>query len=170
MTAFEAVVPEETRTLVVRLAPGTDLFRGIRDVCAHYGVTCASIDTALGSLRSGTVVCISEDPSSPSGASYRSPVTLEGPLELVSACGTIGTEGDSEMLSIHLHGTLAADERTPLCGHLVDDGNNIVLATVELQITQFSGIRWIRRFDHETGFPLFKPETSPCKNIGEPGR
>ncbi len=167
MAAFQSVVPEKTVKIVARLTPGTDLFEGIREICRHHEVECGAVDTALGSLTSATVVCISPDESSPSGASYREPLNVKGPLELVSACGTIGTEGKSGERSIHVHGTVAVDEAKAYFGHFVDDGRNRVLATVEIAITKFIGMRWIRGLDEETGFHLFKP--APHNRSGEGG-
>ncbi|MCF4115068.1 MULTISPECIES: PPC domain-containing DNA-binding protein [Dethiosulfovibrio] len=168
MGTFEAATPRGARRIAVRITPGSDLFQGIRDVCRHFGITCASVESALGSLASATVVCISDDSESPSGASYKDPTHIEAPMELVALCGTVGAmDGET---SIHLHGTVALDEKTPYCGHLVDDGKNTVLATVEMQIVELIGMNWVRRHDPETGFTLFKPEDSRYPDIGEPGR
>lgn len=156
MSSFEAASPREIRRISARIKPGNDLFEATREICRHYGITCATVDSAIGSMTSATLVCISKDPSSPSGASYKEPVDVEGPLELLPTTGTIGIE--EEDLSIHLHGSVATDEQNCFFGHFVDSGKNTVLATIEIHLTELIGINWIRRFDEETGFPLFRPE------------
>ena len=44
----------------------------------------------------------------------------------------------------------------PVAGHLADRGENRVLATAEVVINGFSGAEFVRSFDEETGFVLFK--------------
>ncbi|PIE55121.1 MAG: hypothetical protein CSA35_01410 [Dethiosulfovibrio peptidovorans] len=156
MSTFQAAVAYSTRRIAARLTPGSDLFQGIRDICERYDITCASIDLLLGSLRSATVTCITSDPNSPSGTVYRPPLTVSGPLELIGAWGTIGVEDNA--IAVHLHGLVALDEHSPICGHFVDSGENLVLATAEIQLTELMGMEWLREIDSETGFPLFKPQ------------
>jgi len=80
---------------------------------------------------------------------------MEGSIELITVAGIIGLD-DRGDLSVHLHGVLAGSDMKPVAGHLADRGENRVLATAEVVINGFSGAEFVRSFDEETGFVLFK--------------
>lgn len=151
--SFYAVETNISKTVVARLFPGKDIFEGIREICKSKGVTAGSIVTMLGSLWSVTLVCVTPDPTSETGARYFEPITIEGPLELVGAQGMIGLK-DGE-ISVHLHGTVGTDEMEPIAGHIVDNGSTPVLATMEIVIQSFADIVLERVYDEKTDFILF---------------
>lgn len=153
--AFETTI---SKTVVARLSPGTDIFEGLREICRNKGIRSGTIVTMLGSLWSATLVCVTPDHTSEIGAKYFPPITIEGPLELIGAQGMIGLK-DGE-ISVHLHGTVGTDEMEPVAGHMVDNGNTRVLATMEIVIQAFSDLDLERVHDKETDFILFKMRKS----------
>ncbi|MGI6783735.1 MAG: PPC domain-containing DNA-binding protein [Aminivibrio sp.] len=143
------------RTVLVRVAPGEDLFEALSEVCARYGIESGYIASMIGSLKTADVVCVTEDPENPERSVYLEPYRMEGRIELVTASGIIGQEDGR--LSLHLHGVVAGSDMKPLAGHLADRGETKVLSTVEAVIGVFSGAKFLRSFDEETGFVLFRP-------------
>lgn len=157
--SFYALETGISKTVVARLLPGTDLFEGIRKICISKSISAGNIVTMLGSLRSATLVCVTPDPTSETGAKYFEPITIEGPLELIGAQGMIGMEDGK--VSIHLHGTVGTDEMEPIAGHIVDSGTTPVLATMEIVIQGFSDVELERVYDEKTDFILFNMKESP---------
>lgn len=151
--SFYALETGISKTVVARLLPGTDLFEGIRRICISKNITAGNIVTMLGSLQSATLVCVTPDPTSETGAKYFEPITIEGPLELIGAQGMIGMENGT--VSVHLHGTVGTDEMEPIAGHIVDSGITPVLATMEIVIQGFSDVELERVYDEKTDFILF---------------
>lgn len=144
------------KTILARIAPGEDLFSALGEICVRHGIRSGHIATMIGSLRSADVVCVTADPENPERSVYLEPFRMEGSIELITADGIIG-EDDEGNLSIHLHAVLAGSDRAPLAGHLADRGETRVLSTVEAVISVFSGAKFLRSFDEETGFVLFRP-------------
>ena len=142
-------------TVLGRIAPGEDLFAAVREICTRHGIRSGHIATMIGSLRSADVVCVTPDPENPGRAVYLEPLRMEGSIELITVAGIIGLD-DRGDLSVHLHGVLAGSDMKPVAGHLADRGENRVLATAEVVINGFSGAEFVRSFDEETGFVLFK--------------
>jgi len=87
------------------------------------------------------------------GAGYSDPMVLEGPLELLSGQGTIGL-GEEGETAIHLHGVVSDKEGHLHGGHFVK-GENPVLITCEVALTQLQGIKIIRSHDPETDYNIF---------------
>lgn len=143
------------RTLLVRLAPGEDVFEGLRAVCERHALRSGRIATMIGSLRSASLVCVTPDPANPGRVVYLEPRTVDGPLELITVQGVFGPD-DTGAVSIHLHAQVAGEDLHPLAGHLADTGKNRILATAEIVIDVFDGVEFRRSLDEETGFVLFK--------------
>ena len=80
-----SAVASIARTVLVRLAPGEDLFCGLRTVCERHGLRSGRIATMIGSLRTASLVCVTPDPANPGRVVYLEPRTVEGPLELIAA-------------------------------------------------------------------------------------
>ncbi|HPE65460.1 MAG TPA: DNA-binding protein [Synergistales bacterium] len=144
------------RTILVRLAPGEDVFEGLRTVCERHGLRSGRIATMIGSLRAASLVCVTPDPDAPGRVVYLEPRTIEGPLELIAVQGVFGWDDDKDELSIHLHAQVAGEDLRPFAGHLADTGKNRILATAEIVLDVFEGAELRRSFDEETGFTLFK--------------
>jgi len=89
------------------------------------------------------------------GAGYSDPINLDGPLELLSAQGTIGQEQNGDLF-IHMHGLLSDQDGNVHGGHLIK-GENPVLITCEIMISAVEGVRIKRRYDPETEMKLLTP-------------
>lgn len=78
---------------------------------------------------------------------------LEGPLEIVSATGTISKDG------MHVHVSLSDATGKTTGGHLV--GGCTVRTTVELVIIPINGWKFDRHEDAATGYKELAPVSSP---------
>ncbi|NLJ46954.1 MAG: DNA-binding protein [Treponema sp.] len=150
----EYAVSEIGRTLIGRLLPGTDLVPGILSICAESGIRFGYVASLIGSLERVRFIYVNRSPRSRSGFVFTKPRERGGPLEILSAQGTLGEEeGGSPFL--HLHALLCDEKDRIFGGHVLETGCP-VLATVEVVIRETRGIRLIRGPDEETGVSLFR--------------
>jgi predicted DNA-binding protein with PD1-like motif len=144
-----------SRAVIVRVLPGLDVIEGITEVCERLGITSGAITSCIGSLqRASLMIAVPLD--NKVGAGYSEPITLEGPLELLSGQGTIGQEEEGE-ITIHMHGVMSDKEGHVHGGHLVK-GENPVLITCEVMVSQIEGIRIAKGYDQEVDMHLFLSE------------
>ena len=153
-TRVKSVVFKRGRSIMGRILPGGDLIEGIVRLCTEHDIINGSIVSCIGTLEFATVVYVVPAEDATIGAEYVPPHRIEGPMELLSAQGSIGQTSE-ERLSVHLHGSMSTPEMKVVGGHFMESGNR-VLATVELLIQENKGIRMVREPDTETGFALFK--------------
>ena len=150
---IQTVVSQKGRRIVGRLLPGSDLIKGIEEICRHHEVVGASILSVIGSLKKATIVYAIVDDTSKIGIRYSDPARIEGPLELLGCQGMIGRTEDGQLIT-HLHGMMSDPQMTVYGGHFIENGNP-VLATAELLIQECRDVQLIKKQDAETGFPLF---------------
>lgn len=153
MVKSKAAVSSSNRLIIGRILPGVDLIEGIRDLCEKHSIKYGVINSIIGSLRKGGVIYAIDDESSPLGIKYSAPTYFEGPLELLCCQGIVGRD-EKGQFQIHLHGLMSDKKLRILGGHFIPD-ENIVLATAEVSIQAVEDVEFIRKFDEETGFPLF---------------
>jgi len=142
------------RVIVGRIPRGEDLLTGIKEVCNEYGVKNGYITSLLGSLDTGRFIFAIPNEAGKIGFVYSGNTDVEGPLEVLAGQGLIGTEDTGE-LSIHLHMLVSDKYMRVYGGHFVE-GGNIVAATAEIVIHEIENAEYIRQFDEQTGFRLFK--------------
>jgi uncharacterized protein len=142
------------RALVIRLRPGTDLFRGIRAACEKHGVTGGMISCVFGSLQKCCLGYVrpTSEPHMKSGLDY---IRLTGPIEFSGAQGTITETGDGGIF-IHIHGVVADRHNRTYAGHFIE-GENIVLANMEIVIAEIVGMKMGRKVEPELGWELLAP-------------
>jgi uncharacterized protein len=118
--------------IVKRLVPGQDLKKSLEKIRDKHG------------LKSGVVLCLvgSLDEAVLRMADGNKK-TIKGPLEIVSATGTIATNG------VHLHLAVADENGNTIGGHLM--GGCPVHTTVEICISCPEMV-FKRVFDSETGY------------------
>lgn len=150
----EYAVSEIGRTLIGRLFPGTDLVPGILSMCSESGIRFGYVASLIGSLARAGFIYVNKAPGKDSGFVFSKPVEKAGPLEILSAQGTLG-EGEDGKPFLHLHALLCDEKDRIFGGHILETGC-LVLATVEVVIRETRGIRLIRRPDEETGVRLFQ--------------
>lgn len=142
------------RVITGRIPKGYDLLSGIKEVCKAHEVKHGYIVGLVGSLKTGRMIYAIPEEGQEIGIRYSDPVNFEGPLEILSTQGTIGTD-DQGNLSVHAHILVSDKYMRVFGGHFVDGGNEI-LATAELVIHELEGVENKREYDDGTGFFLFK--------------
>jgi len=140
-----------SRLILARILPGKDLIEGLEEVCREAGVRQGTILCGFGSLRKTTLMWVTPNSEVKLGAAYTEPYMAEGPIEFLSAQGTIVPTGPDEMFT-HMHGTVADKNGRVWGGHFVKGGNP-VLATVEVVIAEITGMRLTRAHDEEVDLP-----------------
>jgi predicted DNA-binding protein with PD1-like motif len=140
-----------SRVMMIRLHPGQDLIEGIAEACLTHGLKSGVITSCIGSLQRASFFTVVPLPNK-IGAGYGDPVVKEGPLELVSAQGTIGQDLEGKLL-IHMHGALADSRGNVFGGHLIK-GKCPVLVTCEAMIAFLEGVHAVQRPDPEAEMNL----------------
>lgn len=143
-----------TRVVMGRIPLGYDLHEGIKAICEEYGIKNGYIVGMIGSLKTGRMIYAIPEEGQAVGIKYSDFVYLEGPLEILSTQGSIGTDAEGN-LSIHTHIIVSDKYMRVFGGHFVEGGNE-VLVTGEIVIHEIEGAENKRLYDEETGFHLFK--------------
>lgn len=155
----ETAVGGVRRVVAVRLEPGEDLLGGIQEACERHGIKHGAVVSGIGSLRKANFCTPVELPETKFGYGYSEPTTMEGPIELIAVSGVIG-EGEKGETLLHIHCCFGDRVGNSYAGHLIE--GNPILATADLVIEEFSGIRMERRFNQEMGLYLVHPmQASP---------
>ena len=142
-------------TFILRLKPGTDLFTGIRAVCEENDVRAGVILCAIGSLQNCHMGHLKPSAESTFKGAYEH-VRLPGPLEFCGGQGTLSEMEDGK-IEIHMHAVLADRHGRCYSGH-VFEGDNIVLANMEIVIAQIENVEMKRVMDPEIGGALITPQ------------
>lgn len=136
---------DKTGLYSVRVEPGEDLVNSLKLIIAN-GI----IVTCIGSLQYATMILLQKD------FKYSRPKRIDGPVELLSAQGTVGL--DDGKIGVHLHGIISDPDWRVYGGHFVDDEDgNLVFATVEICILVPENISFVKQYDNKTGFKVFNP-------------
>jgi hypothetical protein len=144
------------RIITGRIPPGIDLITGIKEICSEFNVKHGYISMIIGSLEYLTIIYAVPDETKKLNIRYSENTKINGPLELLNVQGLIGIDENSEQ-SIHAH-ILASDKYMRIFGgHLVEGGSKVA-ATAEIVIHEIKDTKYIRSFDEETGFNLFKAQ------------
>ena len=98
-----------SRSAVIRVLPGFGIVEGIEEACRHLVITCGAVVSSIGSLQGASISYAISSDSNKVGAALSEPKLLPGPLELISAQGTIGLDENGETI-VHLHGTVCDTE------------------------------------------------------------
>ena len=143
-----------SKVVMVRVLPGSDIIEGIEEVCRDLQINSGAITSCIGSLQNSSFL-IAVPLDNKMGAGYSGPKRVEGPMEFLSAQGTIGEEEDGGLF-VHMHGLLSDRDGNVCGGHLIR-GENRVLITCEIMISAMEGIVMKRRYDPETEMNLLIP-------------
>ena len=147
------------RIIIMRIAPGCDLLRSIKEVAEEEKIKSGIIIGGAASLRNVSL-------RNPRGFIKKFPITdksriftkLEGPLELLSISGNIAHEEEGRLV-VHAHVVVSTGcpESITYGGHLVEGA--IIYTTGELVIAEVEGIDLKRVVNEET----LNPELVPVK-------
>lgn len=119
---------------VKRLKQGLDLRNEIGQLIAEHTIQAGYIASAVGSLDRAKLRLAGE----------AGMLELDGPLEIVSATGTVGVGG------MHIHISVSDSDGKTLGGHLVE--GCIIRTTAEIVITAVEDFEFNRRIDPATGY------------------
>ncbi len=108
------------KSIVERLKPGEELHSALKRITFEHGIKAGVIVSAVGSLTVANLRM----------AGANEAKTLQGPLEIVSATGTVSDT------SMHVHLSVADSNGKTTGGHLVPGSK--VFTTVELVILDLS--------------------------------
>jgi uncharacterized protein len=120
--------------VVARLAPGQDLRLAVAELAAAEKIEAGVVVSAVGSLQKALL----------RNAGASKIMTIPGPLEIVSATGTISVNG------MHIHISVANHVGTVTGGHLVE--GCIVGSTAEIVILRLADYSFAREYDSATGY------------------
>jgi predicted DNA-binding protein with PD1-like motif len=142
------------RVVMIRVKPGNDLIQGIEEACDLLGIRSGVITCGIGSLQKASFMFL-VPLDNRMGAGYCDPITVEGPMEILSAQGMIGEEETGDLF-VHLHGSFSDKSGHVHGGHWVK-GRNPVLFTAEVMICEVEGTRMLRLHDPEVDMKVLMP-------------
>lgn len=119
---------------VFRLKPGQDLKKELLFYCQLHHIHAGAIVSCVGSLEKAHIRL--------SGG--KDVVEFKGPFEIVSATGTLSTDG------IHLHISLSNFEGQVVGGHLMD--GCLIYTTAEIIFLENTDLVFKREMDKQTGY------------------
>jgi len=140
--------------VMIRISPGSDIIEGIEKVCGQCDIDSGVITCCIGSLQKFSYL-IAVPLKNKIGSGYSDPKLLNGPLEFLCAQGMIGKEESGETF-VHLHGLVSDKDGNVHGGHLIK-GENPVLVTCEIMISQIQGVKMIRTYDPKVDMKVLMP-------------
>lgn len=108
--------------LVKRLKPGQDVYNELKALVSDQKIDAGVVLSLVGSLKTGSLRFADQPDAS----------SIKGPLEIVSATGTLGQSG------LHVHASFSNSSGQTFGGHLMP--GNLVYTTCEIVV-------------HDSGYP-----------------
>lgn len=128
-----------------RLAKGSDLLGGLKEVCQDQGITTGLV-TGIGAVSKVNLVCYNQVERR-----YDSSVASDERYEIASLTGNVSLLGGEPF--VHIHVVLSGPDGTTLGGH-VEPGCEVFLC--EFAITDLTGGPALERsFDEATGLNVW---------------
>ncbi len=118
----------------IRLMPGQDLKREIRQLALTRKIKAGCILTCVGSLQAANLRFANQPEGTP----------LSGKFEIVSLVGTFSDE------TAHLHLSISDSTGATIGGHLME--GNLVYTTIELVLSSLPGTEFARETDPTYGY------------------
>lgn len=134
---------KSTEVLMGKLKHGADLLEEITNICRDYDIRLGRIE-AFGAVKKARLGFYNQKTRE-----YQDFI-LDRPLEITKLIGNISLKDGNPI--IHAHLTLADENGSAYGGHLMP-GTIIFACEIILQI--FDGTPFERKFDEETGLPLW---------------
>ncbi len=133
--------------IVKRLRPGNDLRQELNKMARDNDLVAGVVLSLVGSLREANLRF----------ADHETGTVIYGPLEIVSATGTIGTAG------LHVHISVSDRHGRTTGGHMLD--GCYVFTTCEVVMMNVSAEwKFEQEFDEETGYPELREVKSNPTN------
>jgi predicted DNA-binding protein with PD1-like motif len=142
--------------IVVRLQRGEDVVESIKQACLDYGIKNAVILSIIGSMDGASYFDPIVNPKEKCGISYGDPITLERPVQLLTAQGEICLNDKGELF-VHLHATFADSQGNAYGGHITGLPNK-VLNTINAFIGVIEGVDMTYQYDDSHGGMVFFPK------------
>lgn len=142
------------RIIAIRLKPGTDVLKGLEEICKEKQIKNGLILSAIGSLNGVNFCNPVELPEKKAGYGYGEILHLTGPIELTNATGLI-CHNRSDEINLHVHISLSDRHGNAHGGHLTEGTK--VLLTVDMIIGEIEGLVMGREFDKDLEVPIFAP-------------
>ena len=152
---WQAVYDKKTDRILGRLKRGTDIIEGIKEICAHFGVTAGQFQ-CIGSLNYVTYMQV-ERADEKGNMKYSPIIKTNSGVELVTANGFIGIGEETNELDIHLHGAFVDCDHRFSAGHFIEGGNTTAV-TVEYLIHVVHDADVKRCLDEELKMSFFQFE------------
>jgi predicted DNA-binding protein with PD1-like motif len=156
VTKMNMAKGEISDILVIRLKRGEEIKAGVMEACRKYEIKNAVIMSMVGSLNGAVYYDPVMNPDVKCGVSYADPISLERPVQLLSAHGEVCHRDDGE-LYIHIHATFADSQGNAYGGHLADEGNQ-ALCTVNIFVGVIAGVEMGFEWDEIMGDTMFCPK------------
>ena len=122
--------------LVKRLQPSKDIYAELQSLVDEHKIQAGVVLSLVGSLKEGCLRYANQEQGT----------KLAGPLEIVSATGTLGLAG------LHVHASVSDKNGQTYGGHLLR--GNLVYTTCEIVVHDFSNEwKFERVLDVTTGYP-----------------
>jgi len=145
---------EAGRRVAARLQPGTDLILGIEKICRENRIVSASVE-CFGSLERAGYFILVPKPSAKMGAGYGEMVRVAGPVEFLNGIGIVCLKEGA--YDVHFHATLCDAHGRVFGGHMIK-GENPALTTVDMVISEITGVEMLRAYEEETDLTQFLPK------------
>jgi predicted DNA-binding protein with PD1-like motif len=142
--------------IVIRLQRGEDVIGSLKQACVDYGVKNAVIISMIGSFDGASYYDPIINPKERCGISYGDPITLERPVQLLTAQGEI-CEDDQGEVNVHLHATFADSQGNSYGGHISGLPNK-ALNTINAFIGVIDGVDMSYEYDDLLDGMVFCPK------------
>ena len=143
------------RVIVVRLAPGTDLLKGIQEACEKYRIHNGVVVSAIGSLNGVRFCDVEALPEKKCGYGYGKILSLDETIELTGAGGVICSDAENN-INLHIHICMSDKNGKAYGGHLVEGTK--VLMTADIVLGEIEGIAMRREYNEDMDVYLLNPQ------------
>jgi predicted DNA-binding protein with PD1-like motif len=131
-----------SRVIVERFSTGDDILERLNDLARNNQISAGSF-TAIGAAQKAILGYYV-------GEGQHSPISVQGPLEIVSCVGNVSIKDNRPF--VHAHITLSDKEGKAYGGHLMP--GTTVGATFEVTLSVYDEMKLVRKLDQITKLPL----------------
>ncbi|BCS86861.1 PPC domain-containing DNA-binding protein [Pseudodesulfovibrio sediminis] len=131
--------------IAVRLRPGQDLLCELERFVREQSIEAACVLTCVGSLTTAVLRY----------ANQENAIVLEGHYEIVSLTGVLSHHGS------HCHIALSDSQGRTVGAHVLEGCK--IYTTAEIVLGVCPDVRFVRRYDSETGYPELEIESATCE-------
>ncbi len=155
MNEYKMAAGRAGRVIAARIMPDSDLLVTICDLCVENDIEFAQIGSCIGSMKKMNFVYALNDDTQYYKIRYSDPVELTGAIEFLGAQGIVAKDNEGKH-QIHLHAHFSDEDMKVYGGHILNEGN-IVLATIDLIITEILDVDIKRNYHEASRFYFFEP-------------